>query len=328
MTKKYIWIPALAGLLALSACNSSDTEESGTDEQNGGGETTTVQGASETVELEEIPQNIVVLEWVYAENLLALGVDPVGIADLEGYNQWVNVEPELPEDITDVGTRQEPNLEAIAQLEPDLIITASSRHEGISDQLNDIAPTVMFEPYPEEGEGDQYEEMETTFREIASAVDREEEADQVMEDLDNSYEEVAAEISDGGYEGNEILLSQAFSANDTASIRLFTDNSMAVKIMQEIGLENAYDGAEFELYGYTETNVDALEPYQDSDFMYIVQEEDNVFENQLAGNEVWEGLNFVEEDRTYALPGDTWTFGGPLSAEVFAEQVSDSLTGE
>ncbi|SDI50966.1 ABC transporter substrate-binding protein [Alteribacillus bidgolensis] len=332
MKKCYIFVLSLFLMLVIVGCSegeSEDSAENNNEEQdvseNG---TTTVKDARGEQEIEGTPENIVVLEWVYAEDLLALGMEPTGVADIEGYNQWVNIEPELSEDVTDVGTRQEPSLEEIAQLEPDLIITAQYRHEAISDELNEIAPTLMFEPYPEEGEGDQYEEMETTFKEIAKAVDKEEEAEKVLGDLDESYEEISSQLSEEGLKGTELVLTQAFSANENASLRLFTDNSMAMKILNNIGLENAYDGEEFEVYGYTETSVESLEPYQDAEFMYIVQEDDNVFENQLSGNPVWENLNFVEEDRTHALPGDTWTFGGPLAAEVFAEQAAEALIGE
>src|SRR5690554_378402 len=88
------------------------------------------------------PQRVVVLEWTYAEDVLALGVQPVGAADIENYNKWVNIGTELSSEVVDVGTRQEPNLETIASLEPDLIIAVSFRHKPILDQLNAIAPTL------------------------------------------------------------------------------------------------------------------------------------------------------------------------------------------
>ena len=35
------------------------------------------------------PQRIVALEWTYVEDLLALGLQPIGVADIEGYHDWV-----------------------------------------------------------------------------------------------------------------------------------------------------------------------------------------------------------------------------------------------
>lgn len=280
----------------------------------------TIEHAVGETTLEEKPEKIVVLEWVYGENLLALDIQPIGMADIEGYNAWVNVEPELSDEVVDVGTRQEPSLEEIARLDPDLIITASFRHEGIQEQLENIAPTMMFNPYPEEGE-DQYEEMVSTFETMAAALGEEEKAEEVLTQLNEKYDDVAAGLKETGFDGEEFVLTQAYSANETAALRLFTDNAMAVQILENLGLSNAFDGSDFELYGYSETSVESLQPYQDAHFIYIVQDDDNVFENQLAGNPVWEGLSFVEEERTFGLPGDTWVFGGPLAAEVFAEEI-------
>jgi ferric hydroxamate transport system substrate-binding protein len=85
---------------------------------------------------------------VYAENLLALGIQPVGVADIRGYQKYVNVQPSLAESVVDIGTRQEPSLEAIAQLKPDLILGVELRHQTIYDTLSAIAPTLLFNPYP------------------------------------------------------------------------------------------------------------------------------------------------------------------------------------
>ncbi|WP_018924579.1 ABC transporter substrate-binding protein [Salsuginibacillus kocurii] len=325
----------VSALVLLGACadnqEEDETEENGMEaegeESEESGEVT-IEHALGEEKLDEPPERIVALEWVYAENLLALDTQPVGVADMDGYHEWVNIEPQFDDDVVDVGTRQEPSIEEIARLEPDLIITAADRHEGLEDQLNDIAPTAMFDPYPGEEEGDQYEEMESTFLEMAQVLAKENEAEEILADVEESYETYAAELEGAGLDGEDIVLSQAFSANDTATIRLFTDNSLAVRIMEELELNNSFEAESFEPYGYTETNVDALEPYQDARFVYIVQEEDDVFNDQLDGNAVWEQLDFVENERIHGLPGDTWTFGGPLSAQVFAEQLTETLINE
>src|SRR5690606_16878023 len=51
----------------------------------------------------ETPQRVVVLEWTYVEDLLALGVQPVGVADIEGYHNWVSIPAALDENVVDVG---------------------------------------------------------------------------------------------------------------------------------------------------------------------------------------------------------------------------------
>lgn len=304
------------------------TSESTEPESSGDSGTRTVEHALGSLEIEGVPQTIVVLEWTYAEDLLALGVQPAGVADVEGYNTWVNVEPALADDVVDIGTRQEPSLESIAALEPDLIIGVQFRHEPIYDQLSAIAPTLLFNPYPEDRSITQLDEMEQTFMAIATAVDREDEGQQVLDDMHAHFEDAkeqirAANIDD---DGDEFSLAQAFTSEDTTQIRMFTDNSMAVQIFEAIGLENEWDG-EWDAFGFNTVGIEALTEVDDDFFFYVAQDDDNPFEGAWADNPVWLDLDFVQDDEVFPLGGDTWLFGGPLSAELIVDKVVAALAG-
>jgi iron complex transport system substrate-binding protein len=330
-------VALMMGLLLAACGGQTDEPETGAEteepevaeetktEEAAEAEAITISGVLGDVNLEQPAQKIVALEWTYAEDLLAVGVQPVGMSDIEGYNSWVQIEEELGSDVVDVGTRQEPNLEKIAELEPDLIIAIKFRHEGIKDELESIAPTVFFDPYPADETVSQYDEMESTFTEIAKAVDKTAEAEQVIADLDQKYEEAKATIESSDLATKEVLLSQAYSANQAPEIRIFTPNSMASVILENIGLTNVHTSEQFEVYGYSSLNVEALTKYEDANFIYVVQDDDNVFENQLKDNAVWNNLNFVEEDRMYPLGGDAWLFGGPLSAKVVVDRIVNTM---
>ncbi|WP_334072244.1 ABC transporter substrate-binding protein [Paenibacillus sp. A14] len=279
-----------------------------------------IKHALGTAKIEGTPKRIVALEYTYAEDLLALGIQPVGVADVKGYQTWVNTTPGLDDSVQDVGTRQEPNLEAIMALEPDLILTTDFRSKDIYDKLEGIAPTLAFSPYQDENGVDQYQEMIDTFNTIAEVVGKQEEAKQVLADLDKTYQEAAEKIKAAGKENAAVTLVQAFSNQNSPVFRIFTDNSMAIKILNKIGLQNAFKDPAFEVYGYAEKSVEAFPAVQDSEFLYIVQQDDNVFETHLKGNSVWKNLNFVKENRTYALGGDSWVFGGPLSAKTLVDK--------
>lgn len=337
--KKLALIAIVLLITILSACssdsgnteNAGDTEGSKdkeTAESNSESRSVTITDAMGEQTIEGTPKNIVVLEWGYAEDLLALGMQPAGVAGLESYGEWVNAGVPLGENVQNVGTRAEPNLEAIARLDPDLIIGVKFRHEAIASQLKEIAPTVMFAPYSEEAAQDQLQNMIDEFNTIAKIVDKQDKASQVIEDMRATFEEQQARLEEAGISNVDYLISQAFTSQNTPTIRLFTNNSMVAKVMNNMGMNNVYESEQLEVYGYTSTTVETLQNYQDAHFFYIVQEEDNIFANQLAGNPAWENLKFVEEGRTYKMPGSTWTFGGPLSAEVLAKQVADSMLKE
>ncbi|MCP3027997.1 ABC transporter substrate-binding protein [Halobacillus sp. A5] len=306
--------------LSIVMIGCSESEVTNTDER-----TVTIEDGMGEQIIEGTPENVVVLEWSYVEHLLPLDVEPLGVADVEGYNHWVNVGDPLRESTEDIGTRSEPSLEAIASLEPDLIIGAKYRHEGIIEELEEIAPTVMFSPYSEEGAEDQYEHLLNEFDSMAAIFDKQEEADEMKEKLDTTYKEQAERLESAGFDNIEAVVTQAFSSQNTPTMRHFTDNSVVAGVLEELGIQNAVKTEEPEIYGFIETTVETLQNYQNVHFFYLVQEDDNIFDDQLADNPAWTNLEFVEENRTYKLPGDMGTFAGPLSAERLAIELTDSL---
>jgi len=270
-------------------------------------------------------ERVVALEWTYVENLLALGVQPVGVADIEGYNNWVDISVELSEDTIDVGTRQEPNLELIAELEPDLILTASFRSANNYDELSAIAPTIAFNRYPDPESGaSQYDEMLATFMTIANVLGLEDVGDQVIADLDATFAAAQSALEEAGRADETFILSQGWIANDTATFRLFTDNAMAVQVLERIGLENAWDDAP-QPFGFTEISFEGFAGIEDTNFFYVAQGDVN---EAFAASPLWNSLPFVQSDRAYYLGGDVWLFGGPLSAELLVETILDALNVE
>lgn len=91
------------------------------------------------------PQRIVVLTNEGTEALLAVGITPVGAVKSFLGDPWYDHIAAEMADVTVVGEESAVNLEAIAALQPDLIIGNKTRQEKIYEQLSAIAPTVMAE---------------------------------------------------------------------------------------------------------------------------------------------------------------------------------------
>ena len=96
-------------------------------------------------EVPDEPQRIVVLTNEGTEALLAVGVTPVGAVRSWLGNPWYDHIADQMADVTVVGEESAVDLEAIAALQPDLIIGNKTRQEKIYQQLSAIAPTVMSE---------------------------------------------------------------------------------------------------------------------------------------------------------------------------------------
>lgn len=267
---------------------------------------------------------IVALEWVYVEDLLALGIQPAGVADIRGYKTFVNVEPSLAATAVDVGTRQEPSLEAIAQLSPDLIIGTQPRHEAIYDALSAIAPTLLFNPYPDANALTQFDEMQQTFRAIAERVNRRDAGEAVLRQMQDTFKAARDRLKSANQKNNSFILGQFNEA--TPQIRLFTDNAMAVQVLRQIGLDNAWKG-QFDRFGFNTVGIEAFPKLEQANFLYIAPD-NNTHLKQLQNHPVWKGLKFVQENRLYSIGAETWVFGGPKSAQILVEKVTAALTGK
>src|SRR3954454_16080972 len=135
----------LAVATLLTAGCGADAEADGGGTTSQGAFPVTVDTAFGEVTVDEEPVRVVALGWGDAETALALGVQPVGASDWlgfggEGVGPWAEgLYDEAPEIIDTL----EPSYEAIAALQPDLILdTKSPATQDRYDQLSAIAPAV------------------------------------------------------------------------------------------------------------------------------------------------------------------------------------------
>ncbi|WP_046468336.1 ABC transporter substrate-binding protein [Allosalinactinospora lopnorensis] len=308
--------------LAAAGCGSGTVSDPGGDGNGNGTGEISVETARGPVGLPEPAARVVSLEYAYTEELLALGVEPVGVADSEGYRTWVSAEgTELPGGVEDVGTRQEPSIEKIRALEPDLIVSDEDRLKENFDQLEEIAPVVSFQPTDEP----QLDTMRTNFAELGKAVGKEDEAEQVLADLDEKTAEVEERLDEAGRSGETFALAQGFSEEGAPSIRMFTGDAAAAALLESVGLDNGWDGEPDE-WGMTTVGVEGLTRVEeDAVFLYVAAEEDNPFTGELRDNSVWQDLSFVADDRVAGLDPGTWLFGGPLSSMQLLEETAKAF---
>lgn len=278
-----------------------------------------IETATGAVELAAPAVRVVSLEWVYTEELLALGVTPVGVADGANYGKWVTAPgSELPAGVADVGSRQEPSLEKITALQPDLIVSDLSRLTANFDQLDAIAPVVAFDPTV----APQLDTMRKNFGELAEAIGKQDQARAVLGELDAKVGEVTGELAAAGRAGATFALAQGYTSQGTPGIRMFGTSSAAASLIESVGLTNGWSGQP-DAFGMTTVGVEGLTTVApDATFLYVALATDDPFAGALAQNPVWTGLPFVAQDRVTALDPGTWVFGGPLSAMQLLDETA------
>lgn len=275
------------------------------------------------------PERIVALEWRQVEDVLALGIQPVGVADLAGYRQWVGIPTALAEDVADVGTTAEPGLESIAALAPDLILATTLRHEMIADQLATIAPTIVIPSQHPEGRTP-LDHLRDTFLIVATALDCVAEAEALLRRLDEATIQGAATISAAGLQGAPYVAMLGFSSDQVSTMTVWTDDAIIGATISSLGLENAWRQEAADLFGsgYSQVTVEGFVDLPDDVVVfYQAQDTDNIFENQLRDDPIWSTLGFVQSGRLHRLPSDVWLDGGVLTTERLIDEIVTRLTG-
>lgn len=131
------------------------------------------------------PQRIVALDNSLVEAVVLLKRPLVGgissYRDLKGFPNYLGV---AVRNTQEVGPMESPDLEAVAALKPDLIVSATVRHDALYDELSKIAPTVFVKTT-----GPQWQENITTLGKVLGA---EVEASTALTD----YKERAKKVGD------------------------------------------------------------------------------------------------------------------------------------
>ena len=278
---------------------------------SGGGETTsesrTVEHAVGKTEISGTPERVVVLDTGELDSAMTLGIDPVGAVEAVegmGYPSYL----QGTEDIENVGTIEEPNLEKISTLEPDLILSSKLRHEQIYDQLSQIAPTVFTET------------TGVTWRENfdlhAEALNKVEEGTTVAEE----YRARVDEFQQATGEDAPTVSVVRFLPGDT---RIYQKESFIGTVLEDAGLPRpeSQDVDEFAIMNASKESI----PEMSGDVVFVTTygSENESTKQEITSDPLWQQLEAVRQDRVYEVPDDLWMLGIGYTA---ANGVIDDLT--
>ncbi|WP_225755586.1 iron-siderophore ABC transporter substrate-binding protein [Actinotalea sp. Marseille-Q4924] len=310
---------------ALAACGTTEDPAAPTpdDEPATASEPVTVTDERGEVTLDAPAQDVVSLGWGLTENLLSLGVVPVGQADVEGYGTWNTVVP-LEGEVADVGFRGEPSLEAIAALDADLVVTTTDLPEDVIAQIEEQVPVVALRG---SDATDPIGYMRDTVELLGEVTGTQDRADELLAGFDAALAEGRAAIEEAGLAGAPVVMADGWDTNGVVSVRMFTDGSYFGAILEELGLDNVWQGEGDPDYGLAQTDVEGLTALEDVDFLYAANAAfPDPFGESLEGNPIWEQLPFVTSDSVHRMPDGIWLFGGPASGEAYIDAVVAALT--
>ncbi len=273
-----------------------------------------VEHAMGSTEIPAAPQRVVVLDTGELDSVLSLGVKPVGAVTTDVDTEFLSYLQEAAAGVEAVGTIETPNLEAIAALRPDLILSNKVRHEELYDEFSQIAPTVFAEAV-----GVVWKD---NLRLAAEALGLEDEAEAGIED----YEQEAAELGETLDDPSATTVSALRFVEGT--IRVYRPESFIGTVLTDIGVDQVeLPLAEFP--AFTEISAEQLEMAEADIIVYASfgAAEDSGELEVLAGP-LWSRLTAVEEGRAFAVDGDVYYSGiGLTAASLIVEDMADKLGG-
>ncbi|MEU4802953.1 iron-siderophore ABC transporter substrate-binding protein [Actinosynnema sp. NPDC023587] len=318
-------IPALiaAAAILLTACGTTEEAPPGGATAAAGGPVTVTDSRGKAVELKAPATKVVALEWAEAEILVSLGVPPVGVADAAGFKTWDSVVT-LAESTEDVGKRNEPSVDAIVALDPDLVVMAEERESTLVPQLEKYVPVVVTKT---SDAGRNFDRLREDVKLIAKAVGKTAEGDGLLADMDAGLAEGRKAVEAKGATGTPFFMADGWLEGSTVSIRPFGKGSLVSDIAERVGLVNAWTGEVDPQWGLGQTDVEGLTALTDprTVLFYSASEED-VFSTGLEQNPVWQRLPFVTSKKITKLAPGSWTFGGPESVGHIADQLVKAVT--
>lgn len=213
----------------LAACGSSGASGGSAAAPASGAPFRTVKHAMGETVIPAQPKRVVALDQSFVDAVLTLETPVVG------YTTYRSLDDKLPaylgavaeqygKEATPVGSLEQPSLEKIMALKPDLIVSAKVRHEALYDKLSKIAPTVFSETT-----GAIWKE---NIRLMGQALGKEQLADTRIKEYEGRAAKIGAAIK--AKDGELPTISVVRFAGEP-TVRLYVEKSYSGLVLKDVG---------------------------------------------------------------------------------------------
>ncbi|MDV6263162.1 iron-siderophore ABC transporter substrate-binding protein [Rhodococcoides yunnanense] len=272
-----------------------------------------------STEIPAEPKKIVVIATGQLDAALTLGVVPTGVAYGDGaalVPDYISFSfPQYTDQLSqvvDVGNRQSVDIEAIAAIEPDLILANKTGSEDIYPTLSTIAPTVLTE-----GTGVNWKQ---DFLLLADALGRTEQAQTFIDTF----------VSDAAALGNSVAGS---SGTPTVSFVRFTADRARVFGVPSFAGYIAWDAglARPESQQFDKTSQDFSEEeiqLANADWVFVSSQDAGADSSAASytTNPLWTGMSAATENHIVRVDDDPWYLNaGPTAATIVLDGLKSAL---
>lgn len=272
----------------------------------------TVSTANGDVILEERPVSIVSISPTATEMIFAIGAGDQVVA-VDAYSYYP---PETP--VTDLSGWQ-PNIEAIASYEPDLVVT-SGDPDGLIEALTTLGIPVLLVPAAAT-----FDDVYTQIEQLGAATGNVGSAAELVAQMQSEIAEIVAGLPD---------FATAPTYYHELSPDLYSATSLTFigTVYSTLGLINIADEADLDGFGYPQLSAEWILD-QDPDFIFLADAKCcGASPESVSERPGWDGLSAVINGRVVVLDDDIASRWGPriveylrsVAAVVGALETSDS----
>ena len=289
----------------------AETEQEKEAEESSVSDVRQIQHAMGTTEMKGTPKRVVILTNEGTEALLALGVKPVGAVQSWTGEPWYEHIQDEMEGVEAIGFETEPNLEAILDLNPDLIIGNKVRHEKIYEQLNKIAPTI----FSEELSG----QWKVNFKLYAETLNKTVEGEQKMKEFDDRVAAAKEEL------GEKLATKVSIVRFSLKDVRIYQKDTFSGVLLEQLGMARP---ASQDVDNFIETVSEEAMEVMDGDIMFYFLTEEAAGEvaSQWLASPVFKSLNVAKNNQVYEVNETIWnTAGGIKAANLLLDDILKRL---
>ncbi len=308
---------AAAAALLLTGCAAQGAAGSGPDDPASGAAgafPVTIEHAFGETVIESQPERVATVAWSNQEVPIALGVIPVGMAEVtwgdddgDGVLPWVEEKLEELDAETPVLFDETDGIdfEAVADSQPDVILAAySGLTQEEYDTLSKIAPVVA---YPEVAWGTSYQDM---IRLNSAALGLADEGDDLIEELQG---EVDAALANHPELADSTVLFSYIDPSDFSQIGFYTSLDTRPGFLASLGLPLptvVAEESDGELF-YTSVSAEQADRFADVDVFVTYGDAGGSIIEQLQADPLLSQIPAIAEGRIAILEEST-----PLAASA------------
>ncbi len=300
-----------AAALLLTACSGGSPEAAETSEAAAEG--TTVGTAFGDVAVPADPARVVTLAESALDVSLAVGVTPVGTTASRGGDSAPAYLGEGAAGIPVVATVTEPNLEAVLEAQPDVILASPGLAQDRYDALAAIAPTVV----PDSTIGGDWQEPLRTYAEALGAT----------EELDEALGEVTARAEaladQGALDGSAAVVRWAANGPVLMNAALMSGSLLqaagATPVQAAADLGTRPHSDPLSLENLTQVDADRL-------FLAAFGADGTGALDAARSQPAFTQLQAVQQDTTSEVDGSIWSSAaGPIAADLVMDDIETAV---